>query len=116
MTRAISFGALIQATQARSIDPIDTEIDTYVPITIPDRLAINSESLLSALGQCIGENFTLDRNVWVRPFKYLVAFGTEIRTFLQKAELACDQAETNSGLSTQKGTIEHPSWTHNPEH
>ncbi|CAD6592025.1 MAG: hypothetical protein ASARMPRED_005917 [Alectoria sarmentosa] len=57
------------------------------------RLAINSRILLNLLGDFLGMNFPEDRNVWVRPFKYLVAYETEIREALQDTEATFDQAE-----------------------
>ncbi|KAH0536272.1 hypothetical protein FGG08_006833 [Glutinoglossum americanum] len=89
-------------------DSVDMDTDTYVPIPVPDRLAINSELLLNALGHCIGDTIPQDRNVWVRPFKYLVAFSTQIRNALQKAESSCNQAESGSGLTVQNGNNSTP--------
>ena len=65
------------------------------------RLLINSRILLNLLGDCTGMDFPEDRNVWVRPFKYLVAFETEIRQALQDAESAFGQVEAANEVSTQ---------------
>lgn len=48
------------------------------------RVAINSRILLNILGGLMGMDFPEDRNVWLRPFKYLVAYEMEIRQALQK--------------------------------
>ena len=69
------------------------------------RLAINSRTLLNLLGDCTGIEFPEDRNVWVRPFKYLVAYEMEIRKAMQDAEAAFSQAEANSRLSVRLDTI-----------
>ena len=65
------------------------------------RLAINSRILLNLLGDCTGMDFPEDRNVWLRPFKYLVAYETEIRQALQDAESALNVAEGRPELSNQ---------------
>ena len=68
-------------------------------------LAINSRILLNLLGDCTGTEFPEDRNVWLRPFKYLVAYETEIRNALQDAEVSSDLLETASGPSDRADTI-----------
>lgn len=60
------------------------------------RLAINSSILLNLLSDCTGRDFPEDQNVWLRPFKYLVAYETEIRKALQDGEVAFDQLEARS--------------------
>lgn len=65
------------------------------------RLAINSKILLNLLNDCTGMDFPEDRNVWLRPFKYLVAYETEIRQTLQDVEVTFDQFEAGSRLSDQ---------------
>ena len=64
-------------------------------------LAINSRILLSLLADCTGTDFPEDRNVWLRPFKYLVAYETEIRRALQEAEGFCHELEAGSGPSEE---------------
>ena len=71
----------------------DTSLD------IAYRLAINSRILLDVLGDCTGKDFPEDRNVWLRPFKYLVAYETEIRQALQDAEAAVKLVEAESEIS-----------------
>lgn len=70
------------------------------------RLAINSRILLNLLRDITGMDFPEDRNVWLRPFKCLVAYETEIRQALQEAELPLDQVEEGSGLSDQTDTLQ----------
>ena len=70
------------------------------------RLAINSRILLNLIGDCTGVDFPEDQNVWLRPFKYLVAYETEIRQALQDAEVTFDQVKANSGPSHQIGVIQ----------
>ena len=72
------------------------------------RLVINSRILLNLLGDCTGMDFPEDRNVWVRPFKYLVAFETEIRQALQDAESAFGQVEAGSRLPSQTDAFQSP--------
>ena len=50
--------------------------------------------LLNVLGDCCGTNFPEDHNVWVRPFKYLIAYDTQIRQTLQKIESNIAEIET----------------------
>lgn len=73
------------------------------------RLAINSRVLLNLLGDCTGTDFPEQKNVWLRPFKYLVAYETEIRQALQDAEVTFDQVEASLGPSDQSDTNQ----THN---
>lgn len=70
------------------------------------RLAINSRILLNILGDCTGMDFPEDQNVWLRPFKYLVAFETEIKQALQDAEVTLNQVEASPGSSNQTETIQ----------
>ncbi|KLJ12759.1 hypothetical protein EMPG_12241 [Blastomyces silverae] len=42
--------------------------------------------------QFIGESFSASQNVFVRPFKYLVAYESDIRQCLKEAEIVYDQA------------------------
>lgn len=65
-------------------------------LDVPYRLAINSQYLLHALGECIGEELTETQNVFVRPFKYLVGHEAEIRQFYADLESAYDQAEADA--------------------
>ena len=51
------------------------------------RLAINSRTLLNILGECTGVGFPEDQNVWLHPFKYLVAYEAEVRQALHDAEV-----------------------------
>ena len=69
------------------------------------RLAINSRMLLKLLRDCMGVDFPEDCNVWVRPFKYLVAYEMEIRKALQDAQAAVDQTEADSHPSTKSDPI-----------
>lgn len=71
-------------------------------LDIPFRLAINSTYLLDVLGQFVGESFSASQNVFVRPFKYLVAFESDIRQFLKETEIAYDQAVSKLGETTQE--------------
>ena len=79
------------------------------------RLAINSTFLLDFLGECTDMDFPEDRNVWLRPFKYLVAYEMEIRQAFKDAEATLSLAVTGSGLSDQAdntdyhGTVSGPS-------
>ena len=65
-------------------------------INIAYRLAINSRILLNILGDCTGMGFPEDQNVWLRPFKYLVAYETEVRQALHDAEVNFDQLQSES--------------------
>ena len=65
------------------------------------RLAINSRILLNLLGGLTGTDFPEDRNVWLRPFKYLVAYEMEIKQALQEAETTLDQLELGPRLFDQ---------------
>lgn len=69
------------------------------------RLAINSKILLKILGDCTDMEFPEDRNVWLRPFKYLVAYETELRQALQNAEVSLQQVEAGTGPSGQADPI-----------
>lgn len=69
-------------------------------------VAINSRILLSLLRDCTGVEFPEDRNVLLRPFKYLVAYETEIRQALQDAEVLFDQVEAGSGSSDQTEPVQ----------
>ncbi|KAK4204943.1 hypothetical protein QBC40DRAFT_75026 [Triangularia verruculosa] len=64
-------------------------------LDIPYRLAINSRYLLSAIGECIGEQITEAQNVIVRPFKHLVTYEAEIRQFFSDLESTYEQAEAD---------------------
>ena len=68
---------------------------------IPYRLAINSTNLLSTLGECSGTSFSESRNVWIYPFKALVAFESEIRQALREAESKASQSENHLSPSQQ---------------
>ena len=70
---------------------------------IAQRVAINSKILLGSLRDCTGVDFPEDRNVWLRPFKYLVAYETDIRQALQDVE---DQVEAGLEPSSQTDTIQ----------
>ena len=65
-------------------------------VNIAYHLAINSRILLDILGECTGREFPEDRNVWLRPFKYLVAYETEVRQALNDAEVNFNQLEAKS--------------------
>ncbi|KAK6340044.1 hypothetical protein TWF730_001819 [Orbilia blumenaviensis] len=78
------------AAEKKTADPVTKESGQ---LDVPYRLAINSPYLLNAIGQCTGANITEDRNVLVRPFKYLVWYEAEIRQFFKDLELAYEQAE-----------------------
>ena len=71
------------------------------------RLAINSTFLLNLLGDCTDMDFPEDRNVWLRPFKYLVAYEKEIRQTFKEAEATLDLAVNGSGLSDQADNTGH---------
>ena len=62
-------------------------------INIAYRLAINSRTLLSILGECTGMGFPENQNVWLHPFKYLVAYEAEVRQALHDAEVNLNQLE-----------------------
>ena len=70
------------------------------------RLTINSKLLLNLLGDCTGMVFPEDRNVWLRPFKYLVAYEAEIRQALQDAEENLHRMEVEPGPSDQTDTTQ----------
>lgn len=70
------------------------------------RLAINSRMLLNLLRDCTGIDFPEDRNVWLRPFKYLVVYEMEIRKAMQNAEAAFDQTEADSRRSMELDTVQ----------
>ena len=70
------------------------------------RIAINSRILLNLLGVCTGMDFPEDCNVWLRPFKYLVAYETEIKQALRDAELKVDQLEVGSQSSDPAASIQ----------
>ncbi len=74
-------------------------------LDIAYRLAINSRILFNLLGACTGMVFPEDRNVWLRPFKYLVAYETEIRQALQEAEEYFHKVNAGPGLSEKVDTI-----------
>ncbi|OJD18719.1 hypothetical protein AJ78_01256 [Emergomyces pasteurianus Ep9510] len=76
--------------------------DGHERLDIPFRLAINSTYLLDVLGQFVGESFSARQNVFVRPFKYLVAYESEIRQLLREAEIVYDQAVCKLGEITQE--------------
>ena len=65
-----------------------------IVVEIPYRLAINSSTLLEHLEEIIGIQLSKDRNVWLRPFKALIAYKSEIKQALQESELSLNQAET----------------------
>ena len=73
------------------------------------RIAINSRTLLNVLGVCTGMEFPEDRNVWLRPFKYLVAYETEIKQALRDAELKVDQLKVRQLSSDPAASVK----THN---
>ncbi|KKZ65013.1 hypothetical protein EMCG_09093 [[Emmonsia] crescens] len=54
------------------------------------------------LSRFVGESFSASQNVFVRPFKYLVAFESDIRQFLKETEIAYDQAVSKLGETTQE--------------
>ena len=70
------------------------------------RIAINSRILLNLLGVCSGMDFPEDRNVWLRPFKYLVAYETEIMEALRHAELKVDQLKAGSQSSDPAASVQ----------
>ena len=72
------------------------------------RLAINSKILLEVLGDCTGKDFPEDRNVWLRPFKYLVAYETEIRQALEDAEATINLVKADSDISDRPASGEDP--------
>ena len=51
-------------------------------------------------------DFPEDRNVWLRPFKYLVAYETEIKQALRDAELKIDQLKVGSQSSDPAPSME----------
>ena len=73
------------------------------PVGVAYRLCINSSILLGLLRDITGMDFPEDRNVWVRPFKYLVAHETDIREALQDAEVNFDRAKAGSQPFHQTG-------------
>ena len=81
---------------------LEQQEDTSLDIAY--RLAINSRILLDVLGDCIGKDFPEDRNVWLRPFKYLVAYETEIRQALQDAEATVILVEAESEMPDRSAT------------
>ncbi|EEH47986.1 uncharacterized protein PADG_04070 [Paracoccidioides brasiliensis Pb18] len=81
------------STESRSADTS--------PFDVPYRLAINSSYLLDVLSQLTGERITESRNVFVRPFKYLVAYESDIRQFLKEAEATYDQVISKLSELTQ---------------
>lgn len=83
-------------------------------VNIAYRLTINSRILLNILGDCTGMDFPEDQNVWLRPFKYLVAYETEIRQALQDAEMILDQVKTKSEPSDQTEAIQSCNGVTNP--
>ena len=84
----------------------DSKHQEVISLDIAYRLAINSRILLDILGDCTGKAFPEDRNVWLRPFKYLVAYETEIRQALQDAEATLNLVEAESEVSNQSDTIQ----------
>ena len=74
-------------------------------VDIAYRIAINSRTLLNLLGICTGMDFPEDRNVWLRPFKYLVAYETDIKQALQDAELKVDQLKVESQSSDLAASV-----------
>lgn len=52
-------------------------------------------------------DFPEDRNVWLRPFKYLVAYEKEIRQAFKEAEATLNLAVIGSGLSDQADNTGH---------
>ncbi|OAX82258.1 hypothetical protein ACJ72_03395 [Emergomyces africanus] len=76
--------------------------DDHERLDIPFRLAINSTYLLDVLGQFVGESFCERQNVFVRPFKYLVAYESDIRQLLKEAEIVYDQSVSKLGETTQE--------------
>ena len=87
-----------QRRARRKRTPVDaiSSPEEVPQIDIAYRLAINSRTLLNILGECTGMGFPEDQNVWLRPFKYLVAYETEVRQALHDAELNFDQLEAKS--------------------
>ena len=69
------------------------------------RVTVNSRILLNLLGECTGVDFPEDRNVWLRPFKYLVAYEAEIRQALQEIEESVAQASNDNQVSTPSGSL-----------
>ena len=69
------------------------------------RLAVNSRVLLNLLGECTGVDFPEDRNVWLRPFKYLVAYEMEIRQALQEIEESVVQTSKHNQVSTPSAQL-----------
>ena len=87
--------------------PSDGTLNKEEPsFDIAYRMAINSRILLILLGGCTGMDFPEDRNVWLRPFKYLVAYETEIKQALQDAELKVDQLKVGSQSSDPATSIQ----------
>ena len=70
------------------------------------QIAINSRILLDLLGACTGVDFPEDRNVWLHPFKYLIAYELEIKQALREAEVYNDQLEARLGTSGPAVTIQ----------
>ena len=91
-------------TPDNTSDKGDLQIEEDPSLCTPHRLAINSKLLLSLLDDCTGVAVPEDRNVWLRPFKYLVAYEEEIRQALQDAEVNFDRAEAGSGPTDQIDT------------
>ncbi|EEH10616.1 conserved hypothetical protein [Histoplasma capsulatum G186AR] len=83
----------------------DPSSDDPKQLDIPFRLAINSTYLLEVLSQFVGESFTAAQNVFVRPFKYLVMYESDIRQFVKDAEMAYDQAASRLGETTQENPV-----------
>ena len=69
------------------------------------RLTINSRILLNLLRDCTGIEFPEDRNVWLRPFKYLVTYETGIRQALEDANVLLDPVNESSASPDQTDTI-----------
>ncbi len=86
----------------RKTSSVDSSYHTEEPsLNVAYRLAINSRILLNLLGDCTGMDFPEDRNVWLRPFKYLVAYEAEIRQALQEAEETLVNVNVRLVLSKQ---------------
>ncbi|KAG9228841.1 hypothetical protein BJ875DRAFT_476478 [Amylocarpus encephaloides] len=79
------------------------ESSKFSTVETPYRLAINSAYLLHVLGQCTATNFEDDHNVFVRPFKYLVSYESEIREFLQDVEAELEQLEAKLKSPAREG-------------
>ena len=100
------YGRVGRRTKGAKTPSSDISNENEPLFDIAYRIAINSRILLNLLGECTGMDFPEDRNVWLRPFKCLVAYETEIRQALWEAEINVDQSDARSGSSNMAVNIQ----------